>query len=528
MSIAHSLRSCAALATVSACLLPHLHATSSNQGGTVSVHGGTVIHSHGSPNPGSQQSTPFNIQGTNITPHPDPYRYSTGFGHSQSLVIVPFRPPEIPILGDPINGSQESRTFDLPWWFRTYQHEIFAPQLHSQLRIEGLRPHWRQQFETYRDRRDKAVRQLRHRIESTRTLEPQVRRRTLEEFARTQAAEVSAIEAKADRLRDLLVPVIISYDGDDIHVFESALYYQRGLSPAQQDLLREIILELTPPSSPTTAETSPDRLRVLSFSPAPARFRLPPQIPEDLAHLLDRYQAAKDALKHELKSEIVHVGRSGSSSRRVSAFESLAERQAPDFAHLEELAEEIRWRLETVPGVTPLQTASNLPVPLVERIGRYLEKKAELQDELTLALNQLRARHPDERFEFARAAGGLNLVRASSGWGRRHRATAGLEQELAEFNAKHHASLMELDREKDGIEAAVRQFTEALQARAPTYNLDQLLREFAATSAVQQQWARYADYRDAVLLPGLAPAQRRLLFGAGMLRLSPSGPAASE
>ena len=60
-------------------------------------------------------------------------------------------------------------------------------------------------------------------------------------------------------------------------------------------------------------------------------------------------------------------------------------------------------------------------------------------------------------------------------------------------------------------------------------SIDDLLRDFEEARQEQETWAKYRDYRDAVLAPGLSPAQRRLLFDAAVEQLAlplPAGEAA--
>ncbi|HEX2099666.1 MAG TPA: hypothetical protein VHF69_03325, partial [Candidatus Synoicihabitans sp.] len=74
-------------------------------------------------------------------------------------------------------------------------------------------------------------------------------------------------------------------------------------------------------------------------------------------------------------------------------------------------------------------------------------------------------------------------------------------------------------REKAAIQAEVSRIGDSLLDHGPAKSIDRLLRQFDETVQLQQRWAQYQDYQDAMLLPDLSPAQRRLLFSAGIVRL---------
>jgi hypothetical protein len=51
-------------------------------------------------------------------------------------------------------------------------------------------------------------------------------------------------------------------------------------------------------------------------------------------------------------------------------------------------------------------------------------------------------------------------------------------------------------------------------------SINDLLEEFENSRQEQEVWERYRDYQTAVLLPGLSPEQRRLLFAAAVEKLA--------
>ena len=96
---------------------------------------------------------------------------------------------------------------------------------------------------------------------------------------------------------------------------------------------------------------------------------------------------------------------------------------------------------------------------------------------------------------------------------------AELAAELSAFNTVQVARFEELAREKAAIQAEVTRIGDTVLANSAARSVDSLLRQFDENVRLQQRWSRYQDYQDATLLPDLSPAQRRLLFAAGVGRL---------
>jgi hypothetical protein len=487
--------------------------------------------------------------------HSAPYYHSSSssssflpgqqFSYTVRRPDIIFFPPSPPALGDavaapaPLLRNQPIPPPELG----TYIHELFMPQLGSLLYHNDLPRKWRVQVEAYRASRDAAVEALRERIEATRLLERSARASALASFAREQEPILVQLEAEAERIRELLTNGNFFNEGsnwndyrrwrlgddtqwesniDELRVLRAAVFYQRGLSVEQRDLLREMALELT-----TLLEDPLGEINLsgpgptFAFSPSPARLRLPAEIPLNLAERLVQYREQKADLKRELRDEIYAQDRAWFASRRVQALRMLAEQQAPRFAALEAMADSLRREFEDLPGLTPRLSTTGLPQALLDRISRYLEAKTELQATLTKKLNELRAELPFDRIEFARVGSGYGIVHMASRQTRRTSRRATLDAELSAFNATQVARFEELTREKAAIQAEVNRIGDTLVAGSAGRSLDSLLRQFDENVRLQQRWVRYQDYQDATLLPDLSPAQRRLLFAAGMNRLAP-------
>jgi len=77
-----------------------------------------------------------------------------------------------------------------------------------------------------------------------------------------------------------------------------------------------------------------------------------------------------------------------------------------------------------------------------------------------------------------------------------------------------------LTAEKDGIRKALAQFVRSGEVMRDRKSINDLLEEFENSRQEQEVWERYRDYQAAVLLPGLSPEQRRLLFDAAVEKLA--------
>ena len=456
---------------------------------------------------------------------------------------VIFFPPTIPALGDRVPASvpvQRGQPLPPPE-LAAYVHEIFMPQLGTLLFHNDLPKKWRIMVEDYRARRDAATDELRAQIEAARLLEPQARAAALNTFAQQQESTLQALEAEAERIRETMTEGTWRYEGsnwnsqrswrlgddiqwesnaDELRVIRAAIFYSEGFSPEQRDLLREMTRELLglledplgeiKLSAPATA---------VSFLPAAARLRLPPELPPEVQARLDRFVAAKAELKRELRDEIYAQDRAWFVSRRTQAFRTLAERQAPRFAALQAEAEELRRAFAAIPGITPGEIATALPAALVDRINAYLQSKTDLQDTLTRKLQDLRHELPFDRVEFGRVDTGYGIVVLPGKKTRKSRRLGEIEAELKQFNEIQVARYNALNREIAAIQAEVHRVAEAALANTRHRTLAALLREFEENVQVQHRWGLYRDYQDATLLPGLSPSQRRLLFSAGVNRL---------
>jgi thymidylate kinase len=258
----------------------------------------------------------------------------------------------------------------------------------------------------------------------------------------------------------------------------------------------------------------------LYFSPFTARIRLPADLPPELAAKIDDYTARKTALKQALRDELYKQDRAFFNSTRTNALKALAAKQEPEFAALEQLAEEIRVGLAPLPNPAR-PPALPLPASLTNRIGTYLERKAAWQRAMVNRMDEVRAALPDDRVEFSRIGGSVTIQVVAN---RKAKDDTKAKREkliadLVPFNAEHRTAYLELAREKDQIQHEVLQVASSSAGVKAAKSIDKLLYEFSYALGQHETWLRYADYETAVLQPGLSPEQRRLLFGAALEKL---------
>ncbi len=387
-----------------------------------------------------------------------------------------------------------------------------------------------------------AVTALRAKLESLAAADPDTRVRELTAFASEQAPQLTTLETTADGIRDNLVNGSWLQNGvdwddlrewrlgddtrwesqlDEIKVIVGASFFQDGLSSPQRLLLREMAMELADSLRAPDADISLGTPGpYLYFSPFTARIRLPAGLPAELEAKIDAYRTKKAALKHALRDALYQTDRAFWASTRTNALKALASSQAPEFATIEQLAEEIRIGLAPFPN--PARPAAlPLPAPLMKRVSAYMAQKSAWQKTMMEKLNTLRTEFPDDRVEFSRLDGAPSIQIVAN---RRNKAALASKRdaaivELATFNASQRKGYDALAREKEQLTTEILSIASNLAGRQSARTVDQQLAVFDHALRQQENWLRYADYETAVLQPGLSPEQRRLLFGAALEKL---------
>jgi hypothetical protein len=97
---------------------------------------------------------------------------------------------------------------------------------------------------------------------------------------------------------------------------------------------------------------------------------------------------------------------------------------------------------------------------------------------------------------------------------------ANLRVSVEEFDRRQSALIGELNMERAAIREALSEYGRATNRPTDRKSVDDLLKDFENARQQQEIWDKYRDYQTAVLLPGLSPEQRRLLFGAAVEQLA--------
>ncbi len=292
----------------------------------------------------------------------------------------------------------------------------------------------------------------------------------------------------------------------------SAAQFQSGLSLEQRLLLNEVTLDLA-------LSFSPPAQSALFFSPAGARIRLPETLPPSVAQDLSAFQSLKTELKKELVDTVERESARILPGERTAAYTRLALNQADRFQRLESLAEEIRPHLVELPAFAAPEK-SPLPPDLARRLAEAGQAKIDLHREVAHQQEEFSRDLPDHHVELVRIRKALQLS-----------ATPASDRQLSP-DANRSAALFRMERINqdfarrftalDLTYAQLRHELHAYQTSHPAdsgVTIETLLTGFAQDYAAQENFNRYRDYRAAILLPGLSPAQRRLLFNAAQVAL---------
>ena len=436
-----------------------------------------------------------------------------------------FFPPDPPPLGAELRLFLPAVTgMPAPPELAAYANELFYPVLSTRLAAEDLPRRLQLGLAAYRAAKTELQNELRSRIAQLKDADAADQQRELAALARAQAPRIAELDTTAARFRtDLLRSGMygaLAGRGDwndgrtwhltskpdekpardplqmEFEVVRAAAYYQDGLSSAQRRLLREIAMELqmeirrsTDPAQPTEGAAP------IFFSPETARIRVPADLPAELAGQVAAFVAERKGLKAELREAIRNYD-GATASERTRVLQQLAAKQEPRIAALEERAEDIRRGLASIPDLPGPPAPPRLPADLAARISAYRGHKLDLLKALHAVVAPPAPAAPP-----------------------RQRAMPA-QEEVAVFNREHAAQFAELKTEKDGIREALAQYMRGDHAPRDRKSIDGLLEEFENARQRQEVWEKYRDYQVAVLMPGLSPEQRRLLFDAAVEKLA--------
>ncbi|HVS51159.1 MAG TPA: hypothetical protein VHD62_02295 [Opitutaceae bacterium] len=472
---------------------------------------------------------------------------------------VAFFPPTPPVSGSVIGANpfppffpNHGRRALAPEDVADYVGENFYAPLGARLFAGKLSDALQKQLAAYRAQRAAALTDLQNELVEVQNLPPAEQEKALQAFAEKQAKPLAQLEEAADALRRALIHGGVfdsNWDWNaersqrlggspgrfaglntarfqaalEFQVLRAAIFYQDGLSPEQRDLLDEITLETQEQAQPRLRRpgSKDDPAKAFFFSPGGARYFLPENLPTELDGKIRDYERAKFEEKKILHDTIVALDVE-SAGERTKALRALADSQAPRLARMEAFAEEVRRGLAQLPPPPLPVLPPKLPPKLTERFVAYRREAQALAAEQTryLASHRSPPKTFQGHFTSEEIRAHLDEIRAS------------FENAIAEFRAENAERFAALRAEREAILKDADEFAHLNTDPATGQPMD--VRSLAAyVKAADDYFARvgrdeaiYADYNRAMLLPGLSPAQRRLLFHtavAGLAQPLPNG-----
>ena len=456
-----------------------------------------------------------------------------------------FFPPVPPTLGAPIPRASHGRLAEPrpPGELTAYVAETFYAPLSSLLLEKRTSATVRRRLEAYRATRDKLVSDLQVELNRWRNADAATRQRELAAFARRQASELTGLEATAEQLR---ADLINGYDGwfaqrqwtlgenrrggDTLAQISETMrgyaFYRAGLNPAQRGLLWEISQDLLL----LVNETGESAQTGVFFSPAMARVEFPENLPASIAARITAYQEKKAALKKELYDAVYADEKA--SFLRGNVLKSRVSGQGPYLAEMEDAAEAIRRDLAAAPQLMVSKFESELSPRLTARVLALAENlttlRVETQAEIDAIYRETKNSQGPVVLTYAFTPTGLNYEVSFTPELRGRRGGVQISPELsretqrkmetatlamASLADRYRRRRVEIEKEVASLQAAMGESLTQPGGAGPEAELNKALRASSAG------FVGYANYRIAMLEPGLSPEQRRLLFGHALREL---------
>ncbi len=317
-------------------------------------------------------------------------------------------------------------------------------------------------------------------------------------------------------------------------------YYQEGIDPPHRALLQRLadklnakaseekklqsktIKPLTPDKNSNDDETSdstdatateapsPSTRATSTLLPLPAHFEIPSDASPELLAKLQSLETQADALAEALRKTAHDQAGTFLDKNRVKAFRALAEQQAPAFAQLEILAEEIRRDLAPLLAAHPVVCPAQLSAELFSRIQAHHSAQLSFDHDVDEKLRALRTAFPDVKFWIKKTKTSFNLIKKSP---EKFKKTTGYKKLTADLKAQNET----LNAHHQAIAAE----RASLKKETETLGHPQLFDDLLHQLAQQHRWPRYRLYYEAAFKPGVSSAQRRLLFGHALAELQP-------
>lgn len=460
----------------------------------------------------------------------------------------PTPPPlnaEFPFLGPLASGPSAPREL------APFVDELFYPALATRLAEDDLPKEMRIRLQAYRAEKVRLQNELRAKIAELKDLAPPSRDRQLAVFAALQSPQIVALEERAEKIRAelgrsgilglptdatdwTLPPDWRQRSGASSHeppveqrlesaALLGAAFYEEGLTAAQRRLLRAAAIELEAEANPVAgSERNSAEGWLLDFSPEPARIRILANLPAPLAKKISDYVSKKKELQGELR-DALRGNRPSGGTARLEVLRKLAVTQASRIPALESIAEEIRGDLAALPNSPGPPAPPELPPELISRISVYRIHKVELLKTL-YAMLAGSAATPSPAQNSTDEESGKSAERAHS-WMRDGATSTVVRPEYLkvptdEFKRRQNELIGGLNRELAGIRESLAEYVRSANQPADRKSVNDLLKDFEDARQKQEIWDKYRDYQTAVLLPGLSPEQRRLLFSAAVEQLA--------
>lgn len=444
-----------------------------------------------------------------------------------------FFPPTPPALAEPLSPVLTPLAPHLRADLLDFTAETFYMPYGNVLNARQIFEKRADRIARYRGKRDQLVAELRALLDRAKDLPAPRRTDELRAFSSAQTPRAATLEIEAEAIRDdLTTPGLFrfsntAYDlardaawSKDAHHLGSFAFilpllgaqYYAGFSADQRLLLHEMTMEQRADAHRSPSEPTASTADYFFFLPSTSRIRLPTDLPPALDDKVRRFRTQKEQLKAELQSALDR-DQFRFVAARTEHFTQLARAQAPAFAALETLAEEIRIGLAGI-AYPDAPSVASLSADLTERVGQATGRKAALQRELHTRLKRLQAQFRGERIEIVRRGKGLALAAvgppsSTPTHEQRERLLADIELFNASIGSRYADLADEMDRLRNDLRAIV-----LPSDQSSSKNVDRLAAEFDRSYKKQEAWKRYGDYYAAVLVPGLSPELRRLLYRA--------------
>ena len=435
-----------------------------------------------------------------------------------------FLPPLLPVVGVAAPAPRKPLVRNYPReavgepFFMAYGN-LAAQNLLSDQRADRL--------VSYRTARQTLLTELHVELERGPEVAAEARARALAGLAAIQTPRLLELEAEAEQIRHELTHTgILKPAADDIgnlvptdekpelkdvladiRMILSAAHFRAGFSSDQRRLLEEMAQEIR-----LTIEPEPIGSPIgVFFWPAGARIPMPSGLPPEAAGRFAEFQQRKAALKDELRAALERDRRQLFNIDNTPTFERLAAAQAPRFAELDTLADQIRPALATLSAAGD-RLVTGIPADLAQQIISLADRTAALQGELRDRLAEFRTRLPDDRLALTPRGDGLAITVETN-----HATPGNRELVLAhlnEFNDELAARFTALAAVRDRVRDAITRYLAKAPGAKPGQTPDRFAADFLAAHRAGEYLNRQRDYAAAVFAPGLSPAQRRLLLAA--------------